>query len=38
VQAAVQAVFDGACAADFQGMRYDTHEAVESGHGNEEGT
>jgi predicted transposase YbfD/YdcC len=36
LQAAVQAVFDRACEADFKGVRYDMHATVESGHGREE--
>ncbi|MDB5312331.1 MAG: Mobile element protein [Gemmataceae bacterium] len=34
--AAVQAVFARACAADFAGVRYDQHAAVEDGHGRHE--
>jgi predicted transposase YbfD/YdcC len=32
-QAAVPAVFDRACAADFGGVRYDTHATAADGHG-----
>jgi len=33
---AVQAVFARACAADFAGVRYDTHASAGSGHGRDE--
>ena len=33
LRAAVEAVFDRACEADFQGFRFDGHEEVEDGHG-----
>jgi len=36
LQAAVQAVFDRACEADFAGVRYDMHATVERGHGRQE--
>ena len=36
LQAAVQAVFERACAVDFAGVRYDMHATTESGHGREE--
>jgi predicted transposase YbfD/YdcC len=36
LQAAVQAVFDQACAADFAGVHYDMHATAESGHGRQE--
>jgi predicted transposase YbfD/YdcC len=36
LHAAVQAVFDRACEADFAGVRYDTHAQVEDGHGRHE--
>jgi len=36
LEAAVQAVFDRACGADFAGVRYDMHATVESGHGRDE--
>ena len=36
LEAAVQAVLDRACEADFEGFRYDTHGSVESGHGRQE--
>jgi predicted transposase YbfD/YdcC len=36
LEAAVQAVFDRACAADFEGVRYDMHATAESGHGRDE--
>ena len=36
LRAAVEAVFDRACEADFVGVRSDGHEAVEDGHGRHE--
>ena len=36
LRAAVEAVFDRACEADFQGFRFDGHEEVEDGHGRHE--
>jgi predicted transposase YbfD/YdcC len=36
LQAAVQAVFDQACIADFAGVSYDMHATTESGHGRQE--
>jgi predicted transposase YbfD/YdcC len=36
LQAAVQAVFDRACAVDFEGVSHDMHATVESGHGRQE--
>jgi predicted transposase YbfD/YdcC len=36
LQAAVQALFDRACAVDFAGVRYDMHATTESGPGREE--
>jgi len=36
LQAAVEAVFDRACEADFAGVRYDMHATRESGHGRQE--
>jgi predicted transposase YbfD/YdcC len=36
LRAAVEAVFDRACEADFQGLRYDGHEEVDDGHGRHE--
>ena len=36
LEAAVQAVLDRACEADFEGFRYDTHGSVESGPGRQE--
>jgi predicted transposase YbfD/YdcC len=36
LRAAVEAVFDRACEADFQGVRSDGHEEVEDGHGRHE--
>jgi predicted transposase YbfD/YdcC len=35
-EAAVQAVFDEACAAEFEGVRHDSHATVEDGHGRHE--
>jgi predicted transposase YbfD/YdcC len=36
LEGAVQAVFDRACAAEFEGVRHDTHASVEDGHGRHE--
>lgn len=36
LEAAVAGVFKQACAAEFAGVRHDTHEAVEDGHGRHE--
>jgi predicted transposase YbfD/YdcC len=36
LEAAVQAVFDQACADEFDGVRHDTHASVEDGHGRHE--
>jgi predicted transposase YbfD/YdcC len=36
LRAAVEAVFERACDADFAGVRSDGHEAVEAGHGRQE--
>lgn len=36
LQVAVQAVFDRACAVDFEGVRHDMHATTESGHGRQE--
>jgi predicted transposase YbfD/YdcC len=36
LEAAVQAVFDQACADDFDGVRHDTHASVADGHGRHE--
>ena len=36
LRAAVEAVFDRACEADFDGVRSDGHESVEDGHGRHE--
>jgi predicted transposase YbfD/YdcC len=36
LRAAVEAAFDRACEADFQGLRSDGHEEVEDGHGRHE--
>jgi predicted transposase YbfD/YdcC len=36
LEAAVQAVFDRACAAEFEGVRHDTHASAEDGHGRHE--
>lgn len=36
LMAAVEAVFDRACEADFEDVRYDGHESVEDGHGRHE--
>jgi predicted transposase YbfD/YdcC len=36
LEAAVQAVFDRACAAGFEGVRHDSHASVEDGHGRHE--
>ena len=36
LRAAVEAVFDRACEADFEGVRSDGHEEVEDGHGRHE--
>ena len=36
LRAAVEAVFDRACEADFEGVRCDGHESVEDGHGRHE--
>lgn len=36
LEAAVQAVFDRACATDFAGVRYDMHATAECGHGRQE--
>jgi predicted transposase YbfD/YdcC len=36
LRTAVEAVFDRACEADFQGFRFDGHEEVEDGHGRHE--
>jgi predicted transposase YbfD/YdcC len=36
LEEAVQAVFDRACAAEFEGVRHDSHASVEDGHGRHE--
>ncbi len=36
LHAAVHAVFERACAADFAGVRYQTHAQIEAGHGRQE--
>jgi predicted transposase YbfD/YdcC len=36
LEAAVRAVFDRACAAEFEGVRHDSHASVEDGHGRHE--
>jgi predicted transposase YbfD/YdcC len=36
LRAAVEAVYDRACEADFEGVRSDRHESVEDGHGRHE--
>lgn len=36
LEAAIRAVFDGACAAEFEGVRHDSHATAEDGHGRHE--